>query len=129
MLDTNTASYIIKGRPASVRKRLVEVPMESICISVITEAELLRGLAKMPEATRLAEAVKEFLIRVEILPWDSVVANAYADLRTTCEHEGKSLSAMDMLIAAHSVAVKATLITHDKAFYQVGHLLALEDWS
>jgi tRNA(fMet)-specific endonuclease VapC len=129
MLDTNMASYIIKGKPANVRKRLVEVPMESICISVITEAELLRGLAKVPEATRLADAIKEFLIRVEILTWNSVVANAYANLRTACEKEGKALSAMDMLIAAHSVAVKATLITNDKAFYQVGHLLTLEDWS
>lgn len=34
-----------------------------------------------------------------------------------------------MLIAAHSVAVKAVLITNDKAFYNVGHYLMLDDWT
>ena len=129
MLDTNTASYIIKGEPAAIRKHLRKVPMANVCISVITEAELLRGVAKKPEAKRLPVAIKEFLLRVEILPWDSDAANAYAQLRTVCENEGKPLGNMDMLIAAHSVAVGAVLITNDKAFYNVEHHLMLEDWS
>ena len=129
MLDTNTASYIIKGIPAVVRERLKAAPMSSICISAITEAELLRGVAKKPEAKHLPLAVKEFLIRVDVLSWDSEVAKSYAQLRTACENEGKSLGAMDMLIAAHSVAVDAVLVTNDKAFYNVEHHLSLQDWT
>ena len=129
MLDTNTASYIIKGEPAVIRERLRKVPMANICVSAITEAELLRGVAKKPEAKRLPVVVKEFLLRVEILPWDSDAADAYAQLRTACENESKPLGNMDMLIAAHSVAVGAVLITNDKAFYNVKHHLMLEDWS
>jgi tRNA(fMet)-specific endonuclease VapC len=129
MLDTNTASYIIKGEPAVIRERLRKVPMANICVSAITEAELLRGVAKKPEAKRLPVVVKEFLLRVEILPWDSDAADAYAQLRTACENEGKPLGNMDMLIAAHSVAVGAVLITNDKVFYNVKHHLMLEDWS
>ena len=34
-----------------------------------------------------------------------------------------------MLIAAHAVAVKATLVTNDQAFYHVKHLLTLVDWT
>jgi len=49
MLDTNTASYIIKGEPVVVRKHLLKVPMETVCISSITQAELLRGVARKPE--------------------------------------------------------------------------------
>lgn len=128
MLDTNTASYIIKGHP-SIREKLRVIPMASICISAITEAELLRGVAKKPEARRLPVVVKELLLRVEILPWDSYAASAYAGLRTACEKEGKSLGTMDMLIAAHSVAAGATLVTNDKAFYQVEYHLSLEDWT
>lgn len=128
MLDTNTASYIIKGH-SSIREKLRSIPMVNIGISAITEAELLRGVAKKPEAKRLPVVVKEFLLRVEVLPWDSYAANAYAELRTACEKEGKSLGTMDMLIAAHSVAVGATLITNDKAFYHVEHHLSLEDWT
>lgn len=129
MLDTNTASYIIKGKPAIVREHLTEVPMASICISTITQAELLYGVTKKPKARHLPLAVKEFLIRVEILPWSSNEAEAYAQLRTSCENEGTPLGTMDMLIAAHSIAVGATLVTNDKAFYKVKHHLLLEDWT
>lgn len=129
MLDTNTVSYIIKGEPVIIRERLRKIPMENISVSVITQAELLHGVAKKRGATRLALAVNEFLLRVDILPWDSNVASAYSQLRTNCEQEGKPLGAMDMLIAAHSVAVGTILITSDKAFYNVGHYLSLEDWT
>ena len=129
MLDTNTASYIIKGEPAVIREHLLNVAMTSVCVSAITEAELLRGVAKKPEAKHLPIAVIEFLLRVEILPWDSDAADAYAQLRTVCENEGKPLGAMDIQIAAHSVAVGAVLITNDKAFYNVEHHLLLEDWT
>ena len=129
MLDTNMVSYIIKGEPVDVRNHLRNVSMTKICISVITEAELMHGVARKPEAKDLALAVKEFLIRVEIMTWDSDAANAYAHLRTSCEKEGKPLGNMDMLIAAHSVAVGAILITNDQAFYNVKHHLNLQDWT
>jgi len=129
MLDTNTVSYIIKGRPAVIREYLRNLPMSNVCISVITEAELLRGVAKIPEAKQLSIAVKEFMLRVEILSWDSDVAYAYAQLRTACENEGKPLGTMDMLIAAHSVAKSTVLVTSDKAFYNIEHHLMLEDWT
>ena len=129
MLDTNSVSYIIKGQPSIIREHLAKVPMATVCISAITEAELLRGIAKKPDAKQLSLAVKEFLLRVEILPWDSGAASAYAQLRTACENEGKPLATMDMLIAAHSVAANAVLITNDKAFYNIEHLLSLDDWT
>ena len=129
MLDTNTASYIIKGEHTAIGEHLRKVPMANICISTITEAELLRGVVRKQEAKRLPMVVKEFLLRVDILSWDSEAANAYAYLRTVCEKEGKPLGTMDMLIAAHSVAVGAVLITNDKAFYNVEHHLTLQDWT
>lgn len=129
MFDTNTASYVIKGKPTIVQSHLRYVPIGNLCISAITHAELLRGVAKKPEAKHLSLAVREFLLRVESLPWDVDAAQAYAQFRTACEKEGKALGAMDMLIAAHSVAVGAVLITNDKAFYQVKSHLKLEDWT
>ena len=129
MLDTNMVSYIIKGVPAAVRDHLRNVPMATVCISAITEAELLRGVARKPEAKQLPLAVREFLLRVEILSWDSDAANAYAQLRTACKNEGEVLGTVDMLIAAHSIAADADMITNDKAFYNVKHHLTLQDWT
>lgn len=129
MLDTNTVSYIIKGKPATVRENLRRVPMEQVCISAITEAELLLGLAQKPAATRLAQIVSEFLIRVEILSWDSAAANAYAEFASICFREGKSLSSMDMLIASHALSIGAVLVTNDRSFYRLKRRPVLTDWS
>jgi tRNA(fMet)-specific endonuclease VapC len=51
LLDTNTASYIIKGNIPAVRHRLVRVPMEQVSISTVTEGELRFGVARRPDAT------------------------------------------------------------------------------
>lgn len=127
MLDTNAVSGLIKSHPALIQ-RIVEVPMASLCISVITEAELLFGLAKRPNAKRLHRIVQEFLRRVDVLPWDSAVAQHYASVRADMERQGKILAALDLLIAAHALAIGATLVTSDRAFAQVSQLL-LEDWA
>lgn len=129
LLDTNTASYIIKGKPPIVRERLREVPMASVCISAITQAELLLGIERKPDATKLHETVHEFLLRVEILPWDSDAAEAYARLRAHCERNGTPLGSMDMLIAAHAAATGAILVSNDGAFQHVKQFLTLEDWT
>ena len=127
MLDTNIASFAIKGHP-NVKDNLLNVPMASVCISSITAAELLRGVAKKPEAKKLPIIVNEFLLRVETLPFDIDAAKKYAEFRTLCERNGKSLTAFDMLIASHSVTVNATLVSNDKAFLNT-KLLNLIDWT
>jgi len=129
MLDTNTVSYIIKGQPAGVRESLQRVAMGQVCISAITEAELLLGLAQKPAATRLAEIVSQFLLRVEILSWDSSAAKAYARFASATFAEGKPLSALDMLIASHALAAGATLVTSDRSFYRLKHRPSLIDWA
>ena len=64
MLDTNMVSHLIREKPPVVL-RVVGLPMTSLCISTITEGELVFGLAKRPHATRLHRGVLEFLRRVE----------------------------------------------------------------
>ena len=129
MLDTNMASYIIKGDPPQARQRLAALPMDAITISVVTQAELLYGLAKKGHPPAFARLLQAFLQRMTVLPWDGAVANVYGDLRATCANAGVTLGALDMMIAAHAVAVQATLITHDKAFARVpGGVLRVEDW-
>jgi tRNA(fMet)-specific endonuclease VapC len=127
MLDTNTVSHLIKEHPAVVR-RVVAAPMASLCISAITEGELLFGLAKRPDAKRLHLAVREFLRRVDVLPWDSAVAEHYGSVRADMERQGKILAPLDLLIAMHALSVGAVLATNDRAFGQVANL-HVEDWA
>lgn len=67
MLDTNMASYVIKGHPPEVRQSLAAVPMDSIVISVVTQAKLLYGLARKGHPAALANVIREFLLRIEVL--------------------------------------------------------------
>jgi tRNA(fMet)-specific endonuclease VapC len=128
LLDTNMASYIIKGNFPVVRERLVKETMAEVGISVITEAELRFGVSRKPAAARLETAVEEFLLRVEILPWDSPVAKSYATLRSTLERAGEPMGNLDMMIAAQALTESAVLVTHDRVFHRVKSL-KIEDWT
>src|SRR6266700_4802249 len=104
LLDSNVASYVIKGNVPHVRDHLRSVPMSEVGISVVTEAELRFGVARKPGASRLEVAVEEFLMRVEILPWDSEAALHYASLRCTMDDSGTPMGNLDMMIASQALA-------------------------
>jgi tRNA(fMet)-specific endonuclease VapC len=127
MLDTNAVSQLIRKHPAVV-SRVTTTPMAALCISAVTEGELLFGLAKRPAATQLHAAITEFLKRVDVLPWDSNAAKNYGALRASMEVQGKRLAALDMLIGAHAASIGAVLVTNDRAFQPFGDL-RLEDWT
>ena len=128
LLDTNTASYIIKGNIPRVRERLLKVPMSRLLISAVTEAELLYGAARKSDSVRLKTAVDEFLLRVDSLPWDSNAARRYADLRAALEIAGTPMGNLDMMIAAHALAAEAILVTNDRPFCRLKNL-KIEDWT
>ena len=127
LLDTNMVSHLLRGQ-ARVVQRVEAVQMASLSISAITEGELLFGLARRPEATRLQKLVQAFLRRVEVLSWDSTVAAVYGNTRAALVAQGKVIAPLDLLIAAHALASGAVLISNDQAFRQIDGL-ALEDWT
>lgn len=130
MLDTNMASYVIKGQPLEVRKQLVTTPSDSVVISSVTQGELLYGLARKGDPTTLANLIREFLLRVKILSWDTQAATTYGRLRASYSSAGITIGALDMMIAAHAAATNAVLVTHDKAFSMIPNgILSIEDWT
>ena len=128
LLDTNTASYVIKGNFPRVRARLLKVPMAEVGISVVTEAELRFGVARRPGATTLKRVVEEFLLRVESLPWNSEAAEHYAQIRAALEKGEEPMGNLDLMIAAQAVAAGVVLVTRDHVFRRVKGL-RVEDWS
>lgn len=129
LLDTNIASHIIRGDRPELTRRLATMPMEDIAISAVTEAELFYGLAKRGYPSGLTERVRQFLLRVDVLSWDHDITKAYGDLRAAWEAKGVSLSPLDMMIAAHAVAMDYVLISRDRAFSHIGDPLRKENWT
>ncbi len=129
LLDTNVVSDLISGRSPMARARFVKLdPGRPPAISVITQAEVLFGLEQRPGASRIRAAFADFSELVQILPWGSAEAAAYARLRAWLRTAGKALSLMDLLIAAQAVAADAILVTRDGAFRHVAPLIETEDW-
>jgi len=128
LLDTNIASYIIKGNVPAVRRKLLRVPMAQVVVSAVTEGQLRHGVARQPAATKLRQIVDEFLLRVTALPWDSEAARHYGSLRADLERLGQPMGNLDIMIGAHALAVGAILVSNDRAFVRIKKL-NVEDWT
>ncbi|MGV3553157.1 PIN domain-containing protein [Rhizobium sp.] len=125
MLDTNAVSYFVRGTLRNIPAEADH--LDGFCISVVSEAELIFGIKRRPEAHRLNGMILGFVGGVNVIPFDRAVAESYGALRAEMQRIGKALTALDMLIAAHALSIGATLVTSDTAF---GHVpgLAVEDW-
>jgi tRNA(fMet)-specific endonuclease VapC len=129
MLDTDTASYIIKGRLPGVEAKLAALEPSRVCVSVITRAELLYGLKRLPPAHRLHIGVRRFLRIVRVLSWDAEAADFYADIRHELVSSGQVIGELDMMIAAHSLAAAAVLVTNNtRHFERIPAPLILQNW-
>lgn len=122
MLDTNAVSAMARGKSRSMDKAVAIAGTKNLCISVMTEAEIRFGLARKPEATKIAISANALLAELPVLDWGSPEAAAYAAMRATMETSGATLSVFDSLIAAHALSSGCTLVTADKAFSMVPNL-------
>ncbi len=130
LLDTNMVTYIVRGRSIAARRKLASLGEHEVaCISAITEAEMRYGIAKKPQAHVVQAAIEGFLARAKILPWGSAEAAAYGILRAQQEAAGKTLDALDMLIAAQAFSTGATVVTNDRAFSQIPGIRPPVNWA
>lgn len=130
MLDTNTISYIARNRSSEARKRFKEAERQSpVYVSVISDAEILYGLAKRPEARLVSQTMQEILEQLTILPWTSEAAAGYGLLRARNEARGISIGSLDMLIAAHALAEDAMLVTSDSALSKLAGGPVTVNWA
>jgi len=127
LLDTNSASDIIREQDLTIRKNVRSAPPGSLWLSTISQAELLFGLEKRGNPAALTRLVQSFLQRVTILPWTADCAVHYAALRNRLERAGTPIAAMDLLIAAQAMALQAALVTSDRGFRHVKGLRVV-DW-
>lgn len=130
LLDTDMASYIIKARSPAIEAKLAAVPPDRIAVSVVTRAELMYGLKRVPAAHRLHAGVRQFLRTVRVLPWESDAADHYAEIRYQLATAGQPIGELDMMMAAHALALGATLVTNNtRHFTRVAAPLSLVNWS
>lgn len=129
LLDTDTASFVIKGRSPEIKQKLAAIPPDRVCVSAVTRAELMYGLKPLPPAHRLHIGVRRFLKIVRELAWDADAADAYAEIRHRLTTTGQPIGEMDMMIAAHALSLGAVLVTNSmRHFGRIAPPLVLVNW-
>src|SRR5205809_8073820 len=102
MLDTNTCSYVMKRSSQAVLKRLQEVRVSDVCISVITKSELLFGVELSRRRHQDQLALDAFLGYVEVLDFPGEAASHYAKICAHLKTRGTMIGANDLLIAEYA---------------------------
>jgi len=129
MLDTNIAIQVIRHKPPQLLARLTAHAVGEVLISSISVAELWFGVAKSREAQRNTHALEQFLVPLQVVPFDERAARAYGPLRAELERQGRPIGPLDTLIAAHALSLGATLVTSNlQEFFRVPGL-RVEDWA
>lgn len=134
VLDTNVVSEAMKpsANPA-VTAWLNRQAAEALYLSAVTLAELLYGIAALPEGRRKA-ALSETLTVVldlfgdRVLPFDTVAARAYAQLAAAARSAGRGFPTPDGYIAAIAVARGFTIATRDVGPFEAAGVPIINPW-
>jgi tRNA(fMet)-specific endonuclease VapC len=129
MLDTDISSYIMKRSHDAVLRRLQKVPIDAVCISVITKSELLFGVEVSPRRQQDQAALDEYLRHVEVLDFPDEAALHYAKIRAALKVHGELIGANDLFIAAHSRSLGVTLVTNNTDEFSRVQNLNIENWT
>lgn len=127
LLDTNAVSDLIRNGRGAVRKRINAVGIINVCTSIIVTCELRFGAEKRRLA-KLSERIEGTLADFDVRPLTEDADRHYAALRCDLERKGTPISANDMLIAAHALALDATLVTANLREFSRIDGLKLENW-
>jgi tRNA(fMet)-specific endonuclease VapC len=129
MLDTDTATYIIRGKMPALDERIASVASEELCISAVTRGELLYGIKLKVGASRLSRLVDQFLERVSCLPWDAAAATHFAIVAVELHRAGTPIGSMDTMIAGHAIALGSFLVTNNERHFSRVTGLKMENWT
>ena len=116
MLDTNAVRVLLERRSPQLDQWFAE---ERCSLSAIVAAEILFGIERHTLSERRAALVAGLLDVLLIEPFDTQVSVTYGRLRAELQRLGISLAAMDLLIAAHALALDRPLVSLDQAFAHV----------
>jgi predicted nucleic acid-binding protein len=136
VLDTNVVSEPFRPNPSlKVLDWMRAEPLAALFITAITEAELLYGLALLPEGRRRRELERMVLPLVDedfvgrILPFDSSAAREFAEIAAARRRSGRPVSEPDARIAAIARSRGASLATRNVSDFADCGLKLIDPWA
>ncbi len=136
ILDTNIVSEVMRNVPSpEVMAWLDEHPRHDLYVTAVTQAEILTGIAFLPEGRRrseLAEAAEyafNSLFNGRLLSFDSAAAHAYAEIASARRNAGQPLSQFDGQIAAIARSRSMAVATRNVSDYEGCSIPVINPWS
>jgi len=127
MLDTDSVSFALRGY-GGVAAHLRSRKPSDLCISAITFAELRYG-ADRKGSRKLHDLVDTFAAEVEVAPFDETAAVEFGRVASLLADRGTPIGQFDVLIAAHAVALRRTLVTNNVRHFSRVPGLSVENWT
>ena len=128
MLDTDTCIAVIKRQPEKAIKKLRGKSIGQVGVSSVTLSELTFGAEASARPEQNLEALREFLLPLEIAPYEETCAFQYGLVRAKLKKKGRPIGSLDTMIAAHALALDVILVTHNTREFGQVEGLRLEDW-
>ncbi len=135
ILDTNVVSELMRKAPDAKVSRWVEAqPVESLGVSVITLAEIGRGLKRLPVGRRrdeLENRFSEFIekgFRGRVFAFDESAASHYGGIAAGREAAGLHVDAVDLMIAAIAKDIGAAVVTRNTGDFESCGIEVINPW-
>jgi len=113
----------------AVLKRLEQVPVGDVCVSVMTKSEPLFGIELSPRRQQNEVALNAFLRYVEVLDFPDQASLHHGEIRADLKTHGTMIGANDLLIAAHTRSLGLMLVTNNTREFGRVRDLATENWT
>jgi tRNA(fMet)-specific endonuclease VapC len=126
LLDTDTVSFALRGQ-GEVGARIRDHKPSDLSISAITVAELRFG-ADRKGSRKLHALIDAFAAAIEVAAFDERAALEFGRIGATLADRGAPIGEFDVLIAAHAVALRCTLVTNNIRHFAKVPGLPVENW-
>ncbi len=130
VLDTNTLSFAMAGDPA-VCESILSRSRTDVLLPQPVVAEVRYGLARLRRSKkreRLTRRFQVFLGELARAAWTDDVSRVFGSIKAELERAGVRLEDMDVAIAAHALALDATLVSDNVSHMGRIPELRIENW-
>lgn len=135
LLDTNVLSELMRAAPDQKVVAWVDAqPASEFVICSITVAEILHGIARLPDGKRkqglleMATAMFEQDFAGSILPFDAQAAAHYAQMAADAERRGRPVDMADLQIAAIGQLHDAMIATRNTRHFEGLDVSLIDPW-
>lgn len=126
LLDTDWAIHYLRGKRTDIIARLRALAPHGLAISIISLAELYRGVYQSAQREKNLHGLEDFLAGVEIIFVDEEVARRFGQESAALKTQGIVIDGFDLLIGCTALVHHLTLLSNNRRHFDPLRGLTIE---